>query len=68
MCYSQLLDFILYYVVLRYRFIVHIKVEAYAFGNPAVKTRSAIVINGIDSGIISRGFHVVVLSDADRRI
>ena len=54
--------------MLRYRFIVHIKVEAYAFGNQTVLTRSAILVNGIDSGIMSRGFHVVVLSDADGRI
>ena len=47
---------------------VDIKVIACGFDDPGFGGTTPIIVNGIDSGLKQRGFHVVVLSATDGRI
>ena len=47
---------------------VDIKVIACGFDDPGCGETAPIIINGVDSGLKYRGFHVVVLSATDGRI
>ena len=51
-----------------FSFSVDIKIEACGYGDPGYKWTAPIMINGFDSGLKARGFHVVILSATDGSI